>query len=246
MILILNSYITYLHMLHTNSKYFNSIFVRTYRKHPHDRQKVHTNTGKNLQRMFENLLDSYQGNSVIELIKLVKKISSKQMVDSLLNKIIYIDASSHKMGISSVLNRIEDRGENNRFLKFFITKSRPLTKRLLLFILVLVVGEYVIRLLVNGVENLQVNSGLPFQLLIFLIPLTACLIKANTFILENTLKAAFAFSVVTQAILTFSNPSSLWASSSRVLSRSIFCPLPVSFIFSSILGIVFELIRIVK
>ena len=164
--------------------------------------------------MFENLLDSYQGNSVTELIKLVKKISSKQMVDSLLNKIIYIDASSHKMGISSVLNRIEDRGENNRFLKFFITKSRPLTKRLLLFILVLVVGEYIIRLLVNGVENLQINSGLPFQLLIFLIPLTACLIKANTFILENTLKAAFALSVVIQAILTFSNPSSLWASSS--------------------------------
>ena len=66
------------------------------------------------------------------------------------------------MGISNALNKIEDRGENNRFLKYYINKSRPLTKKLLVMILSLILIEYCMRFLVNGADNLQINSGLPF------------------------------------------------------------------------------------
>lgn len=223
---------------HLFYKYFN---------HEKMSKKVSTEVAiKKINKNFFSALKFVYRLTTEELLITVKKITSKQMVEKALSKLMYTDPTSQRSGLSKYMNQIIDRTERKRFFKYYMHKSRRGTRGILSISIVLIVGEYIIDMIDNGTFNLQIHTGIPIMILLLGVALVCSMMRNKQYFIYYSLLIAIGFSVPLTLILIILNPDFMFPPRNTTLRRLVFSSIPLTLHSSFAIGFCLEVLRLTR
>jgi hypothetical protein len=181
-----------------------------------------------------------------ELLMHVKRVTSKQMIEKTLSKLMYTDPTNQRLGIGWVFNQITDRTERKRFFKYYMRKSGAFLRGILSVSIFFIVGEYLCELLDKGTFNLQIHTGLPMQILFLLIPLVCSMMKNKQYFTYYSLLISMTLTVSLTLILVVINPEYMYPPRNTTMRRLVFSSIPLTLQSSIAIGVSLEALRLAR